>query len=655
MNVFKRTISAVLAAVVAVGYGGVAVVCDGGDREVDGTGAIVQCALDLSESWTVTEVGPLVVPYSAVGWDIEDNGTSGWAVTLELTPIAGGNTSVVACDLAGRGTSSWDTSSVRNDAYVLRHYVRKNSTVEPIETLEAHLVFDREAAVRPLETLAAVAEASFSDAGRSCAVLAMGGSSWTAVGFAGDGVAGPAIGAATLTFALDGIGSFAFEYRCAAGETLTVAVDGGEPRKLAVATDWKAARIAFGDVYAHTVVVSAAGVGTAVRGVRWDTGRSSAGKIVQKALDLSDVWDKRDLDCEPILWSSLGWADVAEEDGGKTVTLRLVQLSDGAEQILGSGLKGHRQVTNWTPREVKKQIYNIRHIVVGGSSLETDLNAYFTFDNYEHLAPKEADVRAAIRSVDGTGWNFGIANDAENWWTLAGSQGEGIKAPSGTSKFTFTVNGRGAFKFDYVLDGVTWTVKVDGRQVGQLDAASVPTSVELSLNGSGGVHTIEFITVLSDGASFASVRNVRWDDADYRVGLGKSGACPVDLREGMLVVQRAAELMPFTWSSTNFTGSALVKGVGYVQIDPASVASVRVVRVTGEGEDVACWTTEVADTEKLLVAEKPGESTVKWRGVRRGVWKAELAISTGGAVVHAETRVLDLRCYDGPGLMLILK
>ena len=78
----------------------------------------------------------------------------------------------------------------------------------------------------------------------------------------------------------------------------------------------------------------------------WREWSEGTGAIAQVSLDLSEVWDKRDLDEEPILWSSLGWEDVAEEEGGKTVTLQLVPLSSGAGQTLGSGLKGYRQVSN---------------------------------------------------------------------------------------------------------------------------------------------------------------------------------------------------------------------------------------------------------------------------------------------------------------------
>ena len=68
MYVIRRTIGAVaLAAVAAVGYGDDAVVFNGAERTVDGTGAIAQGALDLGEVWTVASFVPIDVPYSAVG------------------------------------------------------------------------------------------------------------------------------------------------------------------------------------------------------------------------------------------------------------------------------------------------------------------------------------------------------------------------------------------------------------------------------------------------------------------------------------------------------------------------------------------------------------------------------------------------------------
>ena len=377
-----------------------------------------------------------------------------------------------------------------------------------------------------------------------------------------------------------------------------------------------------------------------------------AGAVVQGALDLSDVWDKRNVKDEPILWSSLGWEDEEEAEGGKSVTLQLIPRASGIPLTLASGLEGHRQTYVWTPDGVSKQVYNIRHIVIGGSPQET-LNAYFSFEHYEHVAPSEADVRAAIRSGDGTGWNFGIVNDAENWWNLAGGPGEGIVAPQGECVFTFRVDGHGAFLFDYTLAGGAWTVKVDGVAVRTVDATANWTGVELPMDASLVTHVIEFATELSDGDS-AALKNVRWVDADDRFGVGQGGDGAADLREGVLVVRRPNDLMPFAWSSTNFTGNALAKGAGVVPIDLQSVASVRVVQVTGAGDDVSQWTTEVAGTAKTLVSEKQGEGTVKWKGVKPGVWKADFVIRTNDNETCRETRILDLRNYAGPGLLLFV-
>ena len=376
------------------------------------------------------------------------------------------------------------------------------------------------------------------------------------------------------------------------------------------------------------------------------------GEIAQCALDLSEAWDKRDVSDEPILWSSLGWEDEAEPEGGKTVTLRLIPLSTGEEQTLASGLTGHRQTFYWALGEVSKLVYNIRHVVVGGSPLE-ELNAYFSFEHYDDVPPSEADVRAAIRSGDGTGWDFGIVNDPDNWWSLAGGPGEGIEAPPGESALTFTVDGHGIFAFDYALEGGQWTVRVDGVVVRTMDGAADWTGAELPMDGRLVTHVIEFVTELSDGGR-AALRNVRWVDADDRFGGGRAGGGAADLREGALVVRRASELMPFTWSSTNFTGNVLVRNTGFVTVDPRSVAHVRVVQVTGEGEDVSQWTAEVAGTERTLVAEKQGEGTVKWRGAKAGVWKAEFTVGTDGGEACRETRILDLRNYIGPGMVLFV-
>ena len=377
------------------------------------------------------------------------------------------------------------------------------------------------------------------------------------------------------------------------------------------------------------------------------------GAFVQVPLDLSEVWGViPGNDMLPILWSSLGWGDVAEPESGKSVTLEIVRQTTGGEAtILASGLKGFRQTYGWSLRGVTDQSFGFRHVVIGGSPLETPMNASFSIEKGLIL------LREALRPDDGSGWDYTFAIDEINGWEPIDGPGEGIKASAGTSSFAFVVGGRGTFLFDYALGGGSWTITVDGAPVQETPgAASDWSPFQFAIDASGrSSHTIVFTATLSGDDDFAWIRNVRWRDADWRTGAGAGSGAAVDLREGVLVAYRADELMPFAWSSTNFTGNALVEGRGFVAIDPQSVASVRVVQVTGAGDDVSQWTTEVSDTEKTLVAEKQGEKTVKWKGVQPGVWKADLVITTGGDEAYRETRILDLRDYTPPGLLFFLK
>ena len=405
----------------------------------------------------------------------------------------------------------------------------------------------------------------------------------------------------------------------------------------------------IGVVVLATVTAVGYGEGTAVVA---GAGREvdGTGAIAQGEIDLSEVWDKRIVNDEPILWSSLGWEHVAEPESGKAVTLQLIP-GIGSSQTLASGLKGHRRTYLWTPGEVTEKVYNIRHSIAG-DPLET-LNAYFSFENCDQGAPSAADVHAAIRSDGVVGLEYCIANDAANWWALIGEPGEGIAAPKGVSSFKITVEGSGCFRFDYTLAGGAWTVKVDGVVVRTMDVAADWTGVEVPVNGALVAHVIEFATELSEGDS-AALKNVCWVDTDDRFGGGQCSAGATDLREGVLAVRRPNDLMPFTWSSTNFTGVIEI-GLGETRrIDPQSVASVRVVQVTGAGDDVSQWATEVEGTETTLVPKQQGEGTVEWRRVKPAVWKAELVIAPPAGEPYRETRILDLRNYAGPGLVLFV-
>lgn len=365
------------------------------------------------------------------------------------------------------------------------------------------------------------------------------------------------------------------------------------------------------------------------------------GSSVTVPLNLSSVWDKRSLDEEQIAWSSLGWDDEAEAAGGKTVTLQLIPLSAGAAVTLMTEQKGHRQTYVWEPDGVTKQVYRIQHKVIGGSVLETDLKAYFSFERYDNIPPSEVEVRAAIRSADGYGQDFGVANDSANWWILTDGPGDGIEARTGTSSFAFTMSGQGEFLFDYALWGGEWTVTVDGVQVQAPSAAGDWAAFRIPIGGFTCRHTVVFHATLSAGGDIARLRNVRWmaEDSDWRVESEESVETSFDLREGVRVLKDRDDLLPFAYSSTNFTGVAGATS--------ESIVEVSIIRVIGAGEDVSRWTDEVPGTARVLYRGM-GESTVAWKG-KPGVWRATFIIANAsGGALHTETAVFDMRqCVRG--------
>ena len=154
--------------------------------------------------------------------------------------------------------------------------------------------------------------------------------------------------------------------------------------------------------------------------------------------------------------------------------------------------------------------------------------------------------------------------------------------------------------------------------------------------------------VVSDGVEVPSKTLVaRFDTAAMSGPLcddGVLGPIVLDLREGALVILKCADLFPFVYSSTNFTGLA--------GTDARSVARITITRLQGEGDDLESWT-PVPNTEKVLQTDVAGEGSVVWHG-RKGVWKAEFTIRTEGQEVIRQPRILDLRNYVGPGLVLFV-
>lgn len=383
-----------------------------------------------------------------------------------------------------------------------------------------------------------------------------------------------------------------------------------------------------------------AGFGEMMDGVRTDLAEGRLEACCE--LDLSPCWEKMFPQDEGILWSSLGWDDAAEAPNGKFVTLQLIPQITGLPQPLTDELLvGHRQTFVWAPGHPQNQVYNIRHVVNNGTVVET-LDAYFRW--IHGVVPTAEQLRSAVKHADGYPQYYTIQYDPDAPWFLIGGESEGIEVSGGEGQCVITVVKSGRLSFDYALDGGTCMVSIDGGAPVSLVASTDWTGGEFEIDGSR-QHTIVFsATVGAEG--FARLKGVVWSEVDYdrrTDGIGVRGV-QMDLREGVRVIRSRDELLPFVYSSTNFTGLA--------EADEQSVARITVVGLEGEGDELEEWE-PVPGTEKVLKKDTVGDGQVVWHG-RTGVWKAVFEIRAEDDVVHTETAIFDMRQLRTPGFVLYL-
>lgn len=356
-------------------------------------------------------------------------------------------------------------------------------------------------------------------------------------------------------------------------------------------------------------------------------------------LDLSSLWDRTDLSSVDVVYSADGWEKEAP-DSGRTVTLQLTPADGGAAVDVAVNLDG-RGTYVWTPENVERKKYVLKHLVKNGSAVvggET-LTAYFSFENAEMRAT-EAEVRAAALGIS---QDCTIANDADHPWQPIGGAGEGIASPVDVaSACSFQVNGQGTLCYEWALDAGVTSVTLDGESARSYEASSGWSEDAFSVTTEG-EHVFAF-SVTAERGPF-KLRNVRWVTSDAVYLLASSSKVSVDLRTGVRSLRKRVELLPFTYSSTNF--------VGITGATAEAIARVALVQITGEGEDLAQWTDEIPGSEIVLHAE-PGEGTVVWEG-KSGVWKATFDImDEGGASIHEETAIFDMRKFER-GLIIMLK
>lgn len=358
-------------------------------------------------------------------------------------------------------------------------------------------------------------------------------------------------------------------------------------------------------------------------------------------LDLTNVWYMTKPQTVKVAYSAVGW-EVEPVEKGATVDLQLTESGAAASKAVAEGLTG-RGMTDWRPTKMNKSVYTLDHVVkdANGQPIPSEnLRATFSFVDYEGGSATRSEIAAALYVPFTEPYDF--ANDAENPWEVIGEAGEGMMSPADGehSVFTLKVEDVGTLSFETAVAGGTLTIALDGAVVATIADDSDWTARSV-LPETRGSHTVT-LTFDQTGGGVARLKGVTWVLKDVDFGTVASDPVAVDLREGIRVIRRSNELLPFTYSLTNFTG---VAGV------PDEVR-VRVVRLTGTDPDISTWTDEVPGTERVLRTDLV-EGKTEWYG-NIGVWKAEFRICGGGDVLHLETAIFDMRRFAA-GLMILVQ
>lgn len=359
------------------------------------------------------------------------------------------------------------------------------------------------------------------------------------------------------------------------------------------------------------------------------------------ALDLTNVWCITKPQIVKVAYSAAGW-EVEPAVTEATVDLLLTEAGVADSKTVAEGLTG-RGTTDWRPAKMNKSVYTLDHVVkdANGQPIPSEsLRATFSFVDYEGGAATRSAIAAALCVPFTSPYDF--ANDVENPWEVLGEAGEGMMSPADAthSVFTLKVEDVGVLSFETAVAGGTLTIALDGVVVATLADAGDWT-LRSVLPETLGTHTVT-LTFDQTGGGAALLRGVKWTLKGVDFGTVAADPVAVDLREGIRVIRRSNEILPFAYSLTNFTG---------VAGSPEEVR-VRVVRLTGTDPDVSTWTDEVPGTERILRTNL-AEGKTEWYG-NIGVWKAEFRICGGGEILHQETAVFDMRRFAA-GLVITIR
>ena len=392
----------------------------------------------------------------------------------------------------------------------------------------------------------------------------------------------------------------------------------------------------------------------------------SACEYYEESYDLRAVFPVAKLKDEPALrdltYSARGWRlDLPTEDPSRTATIIAVpgtlvngvfQPSVGETLTVLPATPGEGTV-DWEPTTVEKCVYQLMHAAKVDETDDEPATCFGYLDFTQCADSKASQEQVEVAVLGRFTHRIAVAQDAQRPWQPigAGGAGAGVETDAGLADGTatttvFSFSGRGTLHYEYKLGGGSLVVQASGMSPEALPAAADWQTRTIGFVGFG-AHDVAFVYTAADGDATAALRNVRWEEEDgSAIGMSEENGTRTDLREGVRKPKRVEEILPFTYSSTNW--------IGVAGATVESKVRVTIVQMTGTAPDVCEWTDEVPDTMRVLV-KGPGEAAVKWKVEGKGVWKATFDILNGEECVHHEESWFDLRKTKGiNGFMLMI-
>ena len=311
----------------------------------------VRRPIDLSARWDVKNLDVILLPYSSVGWGLEDlpseavvNMSSVDGKIVNGVFVQDGNAKALATGLTGRGVFQWYPRGMEKKVYRVQHMKTREENRPDEESLSAYFDFTDCEMVSASQFRAAVLgvtqPVNLQDDERY---------PWRLVGGDGDGVRSSADGA-RIELSFGGRGTLHYECAVWSGE-LAVSENDKMMFALAGPADWSYRALRFEGYGRHRVAfvcVAVDGVASvALRRIRWEEDDGETRVITGTDKHRVDLHEgvralSRTDEVLPFAYSSTNWIGVAGSSSESKASVSIVRMT-GSDPV----------VTKWTAEDAR--------------------------------------------------------------------------------------------------------------------------------------------------------------------------------------------------------------------------------------------------------------------------------------------------------------